>query len=35
MSVSWLNPLSWPIEPWVLLGVELTDTPEGPVWQLR
>ena len=24
MSVSWLNPLSWPIEPWVLLGVELT-----------
>lgn len=24
MSVSWLNPLTWPIEPWVLLGVELT-----------
>jgi len=22
--VAWLNPLSWPIEPWVLLGVELT-----------
>jgi putative membrane protein len=22
--VSWLNPLSWPIEPWVLLGVEIT-----------
>ena len=21
---SWLNPLSWPIEPWVLLGVEIT-----------
>src|SRR5438874_2742045 len=24
MSVSWLNPLTWPIEPWVLLGVEVT-----------
>jgi putative membrane protein len=24
MAVSWLNPLTWPIEPWVLLGVELT-----------
>src|SRR5438105_15504984 len=24
MTVSWLNPLTWPIEPWVLLGVELT-----------
>ena len=23
-GVSWLNPLTWPIEPWVLLGVELT-----------
>ena len=23
MSVSWLNPLTWPIEPWVLLGVEV------------
>jgi putative membrane protein len=23
-SVSWLNPLTWPIEPWVLLGVEVT-----------
>ncbi|HEY8678581.1 MAG TPA: cytochrome c oxidase assembly protein [Candidatus Dormibacteraeota bacterium] len=22
-GVSWLNPLTWPIEPWVLLGVEL------------
>jgi putative membrane protein len=22
-SVSWLNPLTWPIEPWVLLAVEL------------
>src|SRR5579864_3215157 len=22
--VSWLNPLTWPIEPWVLLGVEIT-----------
>ena len=22
--MSWLNPLTWPIEPWVLLGVELT-----------
>jgi putative membrane protein len=22
--VSWLNPLTWPIEPWVLLGIELT-----------
>ena len=24
MSVSWLNPLTWPIEPWVLLGVEVS-----------
>jgi putative membrane protein len=24
MAVSWRNPLTWPIEPWVLLGVELT-----------
>jgi putative membrane protein len=24
MSVSWLNPLTWPIEPWVLLGIEVT-----------
>src|SRR5947209_4898809 len=24
MSVNWLNPLTWPIEPWVVLGVELT-----------
>jgi cytochrome c oxidase assembly factor CtaG len=24
MSVSWLNPLTWPIEPWVLLGIEIT-----------
>jgi cytochrome c oxidase assembly factor CtaG len=24
MSVSWLNPLTWPIEPWVILGVEVT-----------
>ena len=24
MAVSWLNPLTWPIEPWVLLGVEVT-----------
>ncbi|TMC32487.1 MAG: cytochrome c oxidase assembly protein [Chloroflexi bacterium] len=24
MTVSWLNPLTWPIEPWVLLGVEVT-----------
>ena len=24
MSVSWLNPLTWPIEPWVLLGIEAT-----------
>jgi putative membrane protein len=23
-GVSWLNPLTWPIEPWVLLGVEVT-----------
>lgn len=23
MAVSWLNPLTWPIEPWVLLGVEV------------
>ena len=23
MSVNWLNPLTWPIEPWVLLGVEV------------
>jgi putative membrane protein len=23
-GVSWLNPLTWPIEPWVLLGVEFT-----------
>ena len=23
MRVSWLNPLTWPIEPWVLLGVEV------------
>src|SRR5205085_12705324 len=23
-GVSWLNPLTWPIEPWVLLGVEIT-----------
>src|SRR5438105_15072959 len=23
-GVTWLNPLTWPIEPWVLLGVELT-----------
>ncbi|HET9849072.1 MAG TPA: cytochrome c oxidase assembly protein [Candidatus Dormibacteraeota bacterium] len=22
--MSWLNPLTWPIEPWVLLGVEVT-----------
>ena len=22
--MTWLNPLTWPIEPWVLLGVELT-----------
>ena len=22
-GVSWLNPLTWPIEPWVLLGVEV------------
>jgi cytochrome c oxidase assembly factor CtaG len=22
--VTWLNPLTWPIEPWVLLGVEVT-----------
>src|ERR1700758_1124121 len=21
---SWLNPMTWPIEPWVLLGVEVT-----------
>src|ERR1700737_5467011 len=21
---SWMNPLTWPIEPWVLLGVEVT-----------
>jgi cytochrome c oxidase assembly factor CtaG len=21
---SWLNPLTWPIEPWVLLGIEIT-----------
>ena len=24
MSITWLNPLTWPIEPWVLLGIELT-----------
>ena len=24
MSVSWLNPLTWPVEPWVLLGIEVT-----------
>jgi putative membrane protein len=24
MVVSWLNPLSWPIEPWVILGIEVT-----------
>lgn len=24
MAASWLNPLTWPIEPWVLLGVEVT-----------
>src|ERR1700694_2973804 len=24
MNVTWLNPLTWPIEPWVLLGVEVT-----------
>jgi cytochrome c oxidase assembly factor CtaG len=23
-GVSWLNPLTWPIEPWVLLGIEVT-----------
>ena len=23
-GLSWLNPLTWPIEPWVLLGVEVT-----------
>ena len=23
MSVTWINPLTWPIEPWVLLGIEL------------
>lgn len=23
MSVNWLNPLTWPLEPWVLLGVEV------------
>src|SRR5713101_3733549 len=23
-GVIWLNPLTWPIEPWVLLGVEVT-----------
>jgi len=23
-GVSWLNPLTWPIEPWVLAGVEVT-----------
>ena len=23
-GVSWLNPLTWPIEPWVLLGIEIT-----------
>lgn len=23
-TVAWLNPLTWPIEPWVLLGVEIT-----------
>jgi putative membrane protein len=22
--MSWLNPLSWPLEPWVILGVEVT-----------
>jgi cytochrome c oxidase assembly factor CtaG len=37
-SVSWLNPLSWPIEPWVLLGIEIaailylrgTPSPSSP-----
>jgi cytochrome c oxidase assembly factor CtaG len=26
MAASWLNPLTWPIEPWVLLGVVVTAT---------
>ena len=22
--MAWLNPLTWPLEPWVLLGIEVT-----------
>src|ERR1700682_4103375 len=39
MAASWVNPLTWPIEPWVLLGVEVTailylwgSRGQGGVW---